>query len=933
MKGSCKVAFFYNLIVKPLVLVIEVLYMMMYKLLNNGGLAIAGVSLIINFLILPLYRRADAVQEEERNKQESMKHWVTHIKRTFKGDERYMMLQNYYRQQNYHPLYALKSSVSLLLQIPFFIAAYQYLSGLPMLKGMSFGPIRDLSAPDGLLTVFGLTINVLPILMTVINLISGAIYSKGLPLSSKLQQTALTILFLVLLYDRPAGLVMYWTLNNLFSLVKNLFFKVLKHPKEIFACLTAAFGVCLLFLLWRKGVFASKRRLAAALLIFLAALLPMAKLLLDRFLSRRGGLRAKREAVPIPHAYFIISGILLTLLIGFVIPLAVVSDSPWEFADRKHFINPIRFALSNTVIMAGFFLLWGNIFYLLSTVKTRRIFTFLYWTGSVAAIISYMFFGRNLGDISTNLNFDKGIRFSRNEKLLNLAVLLAAAVVCVLIFRYGKKLIPRISVIAIIGLIVLSGSSILKMNKAISARDNVTSASEVEGETVEPLFRLSKTGKNVIVLMMDRAIGSYVPYIMKQRPELVEKFDGFTWYPNTISYGQITNYGSPALFGGYEYTPVEMNRRSDELLVDKQNELLKMLPVLYMNEGYEVTVCDPPYAGYKLIPDMSIFDEYPQLHAYYLNGKFTMSEFPEFLAEYETIQKRNFVFYSFLKAAPVILQPVIYNDGEYYTSSDTTAVPSAFLNAFSVLLHLRDFTEITEEDANTLLCFTNKSTHDDTLLQMPDFELSLHVDNSDYFDQSFYEVDGVTCKMLSKKGYSTGQRFKHFCVNVRSYMELGKWFDYMRENGVYDNTRIIIASDHGYKLGQFKNLIFFDGKLDTEMFDCLLMVKDFNATGFSVSNEFMTNADVPSIAVKDTIANPVNPFTGKEINSDEKTAHRQEVTTAHNWNTNKNNGTQFKAYKETWYGVSDDKFLESNWVRCGSWKDTMELLAEEGRWP
>ena len=63
MKGSCKVAFFYNLIVKPLVLVIEVLYMMMYKLLNNGGLAIAGASLIINFLILPLYRRADAVQE------------------------------------------------------------------------------------------------------------------------------------------------------------------------------------------------------------------------------------------------------------------------------------------------------------------------------------------------------------------------------------------------------------------------------------------------------------------------------------------------------------------------------------------------------------------------------------------------------------------------------------------------------------------------------------------------------------------------------------------------------------------------------------------------------------------------------------------------------------------------------------------------------
>ena len=32
---------------------------------------------------------------------------------------------------------------------------------------------------------------------------------------------------------------------------------------------------------------------------------------------------------------------------------------------------------------------------------------------------------------------------------------------------------------------------------------------------------------------------------------------------------------------GYEYTPVELNKRSDELLVDKQNEALKVMPVLF----------------------------------------------------------------------------------------------------------------------------------------------------------------------------------------------------------------------------------------------------------------------------------------------------------------------------------------------------------------
>ena len=928
-------SFLYNLIIAPLVLVIELLFMLLYKLLNNGGFAIIGVSLIVNFLILPLYRRADAVQEEERDKQAAMKPWVDHIKRTFKGDERYLILQTYYRQQNYHPMYALKSSVSLLLQIPFFIAAYLYLSNLTMLKGMSFGPIRDLSAPDGLLTVAGITINVLPILMTVINLISGAIYSKGFPLSSKLQQIALTILFLVLLYDRPAGLVMYWTLNNLFSLAKNIFFKVLKHPKEVFACLAAAFGVGLAFVLWKKGVLVSRKRIAFAAVICLVTLIPMAGLIYERLFRRRrhgSDLPATKEAEPIPHSWFIISGILLTLLIGFVIPLAVVSDSPLEFADKKHYINPVRFALSNTVIMAGYFLVWGNVFYMLSTIRTRSKFILFYFAGSVIAVINYMFFGRNLGDISTDLVFDDPIAFSRKEILLNIAVIVLAAVVCVLIFRYCKKLIPRISIIVIAGLAFIAGRNVFRINRAAASQKDLTYASDVKEEEIEPVFRLSKTGKNVIVLMMDRAIGSYVPYIMKQRPELLEKFDGFTWYKNSVSFGQITNYGSPGLFGGYEYTPVEMNRRSEELLVDKQNELLKMLPVLYMNEGYEVTVCDPPYAGYKLIPDLSIYDEYPEINAQYLNGKYTMSEFPEFLAEYETYQKRNFVWYSVMKALPVVLQSAVYNNGDYYSSSDYTVVDPAFLNAFSVLLHMNDFTEITEEDTNTLLCFTNKSTHDDALLQMPDFDVSLHVDNSEYFDQSFYEIDGVVCNMLNKGSYNR-KRFKHFCVNVRSYMELGKWFDYLRENGVYDNTRIIIASDHGYKLGQFKNMIFFDGKLDTEMFDCLLMVKDFNATGFTVSEEFMTNADVPSLAVEDTIENPVNPFTGKEINSDEKTAHPQYLTTSHNWSTKKNNGTQFQSKKEIWYSVEGDKFDEDNWQRYGKWKDLQEVLEEEGQWP
>ena len=50
----------------------------------------------------------------------------------------------------------------------------------------------------------------------------------------------------------------------------------------------------------------------------------------------------------------------------------------------------------------------------------------------------------------------------------------------------------------------------------------------------------------------------------------------------------------------------------------------------------------------------------------------------------------------------------------------------------------------------------------------------------------------------------------------------------------------------------------------------LLMVKDFGATGFTTDYTFMTNADTPTLAMKDLIENPVNPATGNPISSDPK---------------------------------------------------------------
>ena len=138
------------------------------RVIGNPGLSIIVLSLVMNFFwFCPCTRRADAMQEEERDMEMKLRKGVAHIKKTFSGDERMMMmLQTYYRQNHYKPTYVLRGAVSAVFRNPVFIAAYQFLSGLQLLHGVSFGPVSDLGKPDGLLSVAGVSINVLPIIMT-----------------------------------------------------------------------------------------------------------------------------------------------------------------------------------------------------------------------------------------------------------------------------------------------------------------------------------------------------------------------------------------------------------------------------------------------------------------------------------------------------------------------------------------------------------------------------------------------------------------------------------------------------------------------------------------------------------------------------------------------------------------------------------------------
>ena len=897
----------YSILIQPLEFFFEIVFVKANNYLANPGLAIVALSLVMNFLVLPLYRRADAIQEEERDIEAKLARGVAHIKKVFKGDEKMMMLRTYYRQNDYLPTDAIKGSLSLFLEIPFFIAAYQFLSHLDLLKGVAFGPVADLGAPDALLTVAGVSINVLPIIMTAVNLISSAIFVQGYPLKTKIQLYSMALFFLVFLYSSPAGLVFYWTLNNLFSLVKTIFYKI-ENPRKVLAVLLSLCGVAAVVygIFFYHGLVRNK--------VYMVLFGIVAQLWL---LRKTGKIKTKEKTSEpsIPDAkVFWMSSIFLAVLIGLLIPSSVIKASPQEFVNVQHFFHPLWYVVSAGCLAAGTFLIWMRVFYWIADDRGKVIFERILWCCCGIAVIDYMFLGTDYGILSYLLKYEKTLEITAKQKIINTIVLLLISVVMYRGLKYYRNKVIGILLTLILATVGMSSLNVYGIwNEIKFLEERIENGSSAGRE--EKFLQLSKEGKNVVVIMLDRGMGPYIPYLFNENKNLREQFSGFTYYRNTTSFGGSTNFGTPAIFGGYEYTPTEMNSRKDEKLVSKHNEALKVMPVLFSQNDYEVTVCDPSYANYQWIPDLSIYSDYPDIRAYNLEGKFSDESVDEVASN-----KRNFFFYSLMRVSPELIRGTVYDDGQYnktggYSAQKVEGTSKGegkdphFMNTYNVLRNLTEITAIREDVGNTFLLMINNTTHDPMLLQEPDYLPVERVDNREYDARHTdrFRVGDIAMKMEKKEHYS------HYEANMAALKALGKWFDYLRKNGVYDNTRIIIVSDHGKQLGQFDELIVKKkGKTyDAEGYVALLMVKDYGAQELKFSNEFMTNGDVPSLAFADLISSPVNPFTGKRISSEEKSLHKQYIITSDKWNTDKNNGTQF--LPSDWLTVHDDIWNKDNW--------------------
>ena len=892
--------FLYTIFIYPVYMFVEFILFIANNITQDHiGLSIIILSLGINLITLPIYNVAEKWQEMERGIQKRMKPKVKDIKAVFKGDEQYMILSAYYRQNNYHPLYALRSLFALFIQIPFFIAAYQLLSELPALKETSFLFLKDLGSPDKLVTIGSISLNILPVMMTVINIAASAVYTKGLELKEKLTLYLTAFLFLILLYNSPSGLVLYWTLNNIFSLFKNIFYKIKLSKKTWFKIALISVIISTVIIIFtatqRKPIFISVG------FTVLLSITPFIKKLFLYFESKQKKSIFDSDKKRFYIFLFAVSAFLI--FVGLVIPSTTIASSPQEFSNLANFKSPFDIILNTFIQSFGIFV-WLLCLYKLFSKQIQKYFSYIAVFVLMGSLINAFIFTGNYGDINKFLVFENSVLLHHGAKYFILNIFtLNLCILIILSFLYSKfvKFLPSILTIIVISFLTVSGFSGINIYKEYRRLQKTDLRTVINDKA----YKVSKTGKNIFIFMLDRSMNFFIDPVFENNSLVKKEYTGFTLFKNTISFAKSTNTSTPSLFGGYEYTPDNMNKRDSELLVEKHNEALSVLPKLFSENGWNVSFTDPSWLNYSWIPDLSVFDKYDMtaknIDYYGIYSQLFLKNLKIFEDKKGLYGvKRNMLYFSFFRILPSEIRRVFYSSGNYANTMLPQYIKMAFIDSYSALINLTKEVEFVE-DKNCINIIVNNITHE------PPKQSDIKILQKEFLIP------------LADKYCLNEYTAEHFYANYLAHEECAKFFRFLKENNCYDNSRIIIAGDHGRYSMKTRDMSFLKDFAGTgfrpEELIPLMMMKDFNSDGnLKIDNTFMTLADIPFLTVKDLDEKlQINPFTGI-LFKDSQLKSPAKIMIGGGWQADKElEMTKFKADEKDWAFVKDDVYKPENW--------------------
>jgi YidC/Oxa1 family membrane protein insertase len=215
----------------------------LYALIGDYGVAIIALAFAVKFLMLPLTTVADNWQHEVNATHTKLQPHLQEIRANYRGEEQVKRIHALYKEHDTNMFFTLKSLFGFLIQIPVFIAVYNMLGENYALDGEPFLWIKNLAQPDHFLQLpfttpfFGAYVNALPFIMTLVTILASLLFdahtlSADLQRKQQRQLYMMALLFFVLFYTFPAGMVLYWTSTNLIQLSKDQFLKYFRSRKK-----------------------------------------------------------------------------------------------------------------------------------------------------------------------------------------------------------------------------------------------------------------------------------------------------------------------------------------------------------------------------------------------------------------------------------------------------------------------------------------------------------------------------------------------------------------------------------------------------------------------------------------------------------------------------------------------------------------------------
>ena len=196
-------------IFRPVSKLLLVSMVWLYGIIPNYGIVILIISALTKVIFYPLTKSSLRSMKAMQTLQPAIKE----IREKYKGDAKRMQQKTMalYKENKVNPV---GGCLPILLQMPVFIALYAVLANSITMRQAYFGGwITDLSVPDTIAVVGGFAIHVLPVVMFATTVLQTRLTPATDP-RQKMMGHMMPIVMLVIFYSFPAGLNLYWTVNN-----------------------------------------------------------------------------------------------------------------------------------------------------------------------------------------------------------------------------------------------------------------------------------------------------------------------------------------------------------------------------------------------------------------------------------------------------------------------------------------------------------------------------------------------------------------------------------------------------------------------------------------------------------------------------------------------------------------------------------------------